>query len=302
MTSLSDKFREVELLANGSILTRIRKLPLKYGLVQVFNKLLYPVWKSGLTLKTKTFFDKDLFVTLPASTDIFLTGGKSHPSELRLTKFMLNHLRHGDCFIDVGAHVGYFTLLASEIVGPNGKVISFEPSNNIFTLLKRNTNSSANIQLYNNAVSDVEQTIEFYEFPIKYSEYNALDIDQYKGYNWFQKFKPVAIRLNAVTLDSVIEREAVSPAMIKIDVEGAEFKVLLGGGKFLNIFDGYIIMEYLLSDRGNAGHRRAVEYLLSKEYESYSIMSNGAIEKIPSVEDYMTGNRMESDNIVFKRG
>jgi len=301
MTGLKDKFQEVELLANGSILTRIRKLPLKYGLVQIFNKLLYPVLKSGLTLKTKTFFDKELFVTLPASTDIFLTGGKSHPSELRLTKFMLNHLRHGGCFIDVGAHVGYYTLLASEIIGPNGKVISFEPSNNIFNLLERNTNSSANIRLYNNAVSDVEQTIEFYEFPIKYSEYNALDIDQYKGYNWFKKFKPVAIRLNAVTLDSVIDLEGVSPSMIKIDVEGAEFKVLLGAGKFLELFNGYIIMEYLLSDRGNAGHRKAVGYLLSKGYESYSIMSNGAIEKITSVEDYMTANGMESDNIVFKR-
>jgi len=40
MTGLKDKFQEVELLANGSILTRIRKLPLTYGLVQIFNKLL----------------------------------------------------------------------------------------------------------------------------------------------------------------------------------------------------------------------------------------------------------------------
>ena len=54
------------------------------------------------------------------------------------TKLVSKYLKKGDVFVDVGAHIGYFTLLASKIVGPVGRVYAFEPNTNNFKLLQKN--------------------------------------------------------------------------------------------------------------------------------------------------------------------
>lgn len=59
---------------------------------------------------------------------------------------MKSHLRAGDTFWDVGANIGWFSLLASKIVGSNGEVFSFEPAPDVFNLLSANTQGSNSIR------------------------------------------------------------------------------------------------------------------------------------------------------------
>lgn len=75
-------------------------------------------------------------IALPASTDIYLTGGKSHDSEIRLAKFLIKNLNQGDNFVDIGAHYGYFTLLGAHLVGKGGRVF-FEPGKSTYSLLEK---------------------------------------------------------------------------------------------------------------------------------------------------------------------
>lgn len=76
--------------------------------------------------------------------------------EPNLTHFILHTVRPGDVFVDVGANIGYFSLLASTVVGPSGKVISIEAAPDIFGLLCRNLeqNDCRNVQAMNVAVMD----------------------------------------------------------------------------------------------------------------------------------------------------
>lgn len=53
------------------------------------------------------------------------------------TNIMKNYIKEGDIVIDVGANIGYFTLLFSKLVGENGKVFAFEPESKNFELLKK---------------------------------------------------------------------------------------------------------------------------------------------------------------------
>ena len=52
--------------------------------------------------------------------------------EANLTNFFINFLKEGDVFIDIGAHVGYYSVLASDLVGASGKVYAFEPTPRTF--------------------------------------------------------------------------------------------------------------------------------------------------------------------------
>ncbi len=131
-------------------------------------------------------------------------------------------LRPGDCFFDIGANVGYYSLLASRLVGHAGRVIAFEPLPRNLTFLKRHLrmNGVRNTKLWEVAVSDVDGTMNFAEGANpsigKLAENGSLQV-------------------RTVALDS-LWREGLlpTPRVIKIDVEGAEAAVLRGAAQLLS--------------------------------------------------------------------
>src|SRR5690606_12974270 len=116
------RLKQVEKLANTSKAGRLLHDPFRYVNTLAFTKFIYPRTHKGVLKKARTFFGNDMQVLLPAATDIYLTGGKTHSSEIRLARFMINRLKPGDVYVDIGAHFGFFTLLASALVGDKGKV------------------------------------------------------------------------------------------------------------------------------------------------------------------------------------
>jgi FkbM family methyltransferase len=301
MQDLIKDLSKVERLSNGTKFKRLLSKPFKYILATTYLKLLYPLTKKGIIRKTKTFFNKEMYVVLPAGADIYLIGGKSHDSEIRLAKFIIMNLGQGDTFIDVGAHFGYFTLLASKIVSKNGKVAAFEASKNTFSILKKNTDNIENIKRINKAISNINENLTFFEFPVLYSEYNSFDIEQFKKEKWITKFQPAEITIKAITLDSYITSEKLRPKIIKIDVEGAEFKVLQGLRNFLiTDNDCCIVVEYLNPTRHNTEHRSAKSFIENLGYSSYIIDKQGSLSSITDIDEYLVKNNLESENVVFK--
>ncbi|MCW5923567.1 MAG: FkbM family methyltransferase [Saprospiraceae bacterium] len=302
MENLTRRLAEVEQMARASKLRRLVSHPFKYLFGVGFRNLVYPFTQKGILVRARTFFGRDMHVALPAGTDIYLTGGKSHDSEIRLAKFIIDQLSSGDTFVDVGAHFGYFSLLASKLVGSNGRVFSFEASKNNFAVLRQNTQLSDNIRCFHKAVSDTSEPIQFFEFPVLFSEYNTLDATQFENEKWFAKHKPERNIVEALTLDEFVENEQLQPKIVKIDVEGAEYRVLQGMKKWLDTNrDGFIVMEYLSPERHNTQHKKAAEWMRQIGYGTFLLDKDGQLEKVEDLDNHLRLQNAESDNLIFKK-
>lgn len=152
--------------------------------------------------------------------------GSYEPAE---TIFIRNFLSAGMTFVDIGANIGWFTLNAAKIVGPTGRVISFEPRADTYAALNRSLEDNGYLSFcrtHNNAVGDAPG-----ELLIGWNPQLGNP-----GGTWLLSEKPLqdayvnsgaaTQKTEVVTLDSVIGDARVD--LIKIDVEGAEPLALSG--------------------------------------------------------------------------
>jgi methyltransferase, FkbM family len=291
----------VEQISRCSKFRRMLNHPIKYLYSLLYRELIYPISQKEIVVSTIPFFNQKMKIALPASSDIYLTGGKSHSSEIRLAKFLIQYLNENAHFLDIGAHVGYFTLLASIVVGKDGRVVAFEPSEKSFKLLLSNTSIFQQITVYQKVVSSSSSPITFYEFPTLYSEYNTSDIHPHEHEDWFKRTKYKKVEVAAETLDEFLIHHSFQPAFIKIDVEGAEYDVVLGGKQFFTLYSPTIMMEYVEPKRDNHSHKQARDLLYELGYQSFLILDDGSIKTITDIDSYLEKNHLESDNIVFRK-
>lgn len=298
-TELMQQLQQVQRLATSGKAARALHHPLRYLNAMAFLKMVYPRTHRGVFKKATTFFGQTMELLLPAATDIYLTGGKTHDSEIRLAAYMIRTIKPGQVYIDIGAHFGYYTLLAAKLAGTGGKVYAFEAARNTFGVLNRNVSGQPHIKGIHNAVSDVNETISFYEFPVLYSEYNSMNVGQFENEAWISKYQPTQTEVKAVRLDDFIKKEQVIPVFIKIDVEGAEDKVIAGGLETFKTHSPIVVMEFLSQERLNGPHHKAAEMLKGLGYNTFIIDKDGNPEPVGNIGSYFAGNGIESDNIVF---
>lgn len=273
--NLQQQLSRVKMIAGYSKWGRLRHHPVRYAGAMLFKSFVYPVLKKGIRVQTPLFFGKQVNIELPSSTDIYLTGGKSHGSEIRLAEFMIRTLREGDHFLDIGAHIGYFTLLANELLGDDGRIEAFEPAKESFALLQQNTVSCLSIRIHQYAVSDNTEALVFYEFPSMYAEYNTRDISQFNDASWIASFPPQKVSVSCTTIDMMTANGDFHPSVIKIDVEGGEYQVVRGGTNYLANNSPTVVMEYVSGKRTNTAHVLAIDLLRSHAYLPHIITAGG---------------------------
>lgn len=200
----------------------------------------------------------------------------------------------------MGAHFGYFSVLAAQLVTAKGRVHAFEPSKRTYSVLKSNTAAFPNILTHHVAVGEHADQITFQELPVYYWEYNSIHHDQYKNEDWYVKQKLEQYELPLICLDDFIRNEKLEVHMIKMDVEGAELDVILGMSDLLQNNEPTIVMEYSFSSSNNEAHKKAVKELMNQGFVLNRIRSDGSLEKIEP-ETLFTINLEDSDNIVFKK-
>lgn len=143
--------------------------------------------------------------------------------EPHLTHWLRRRLAPGDVFVDVGANVGVFSVLASRLVGDQGRVVAIEASPDFHTRLLQQArlNGCGNIRALNTAVSDGRTTLTF----VLASSHNmgANSIVPYDGP------AEATFAIEARPLAELLEPEEIARArVIKIDVEGAEGSAVRG--------------------------------------------------------------------------
>jgi FkbM family methyltransferase len=156
------------------------------------------------------------------------------------TRFILSQLGDGDCFIDIGANIGWFTILAAHRVGLNGQVHAFEPRPDLFRRLTQSVVENGMQDwcfLYNEALGTEVTEMSIAAIP---SEFNA-------GHSFLVKgsLDPKSVEVARVPvrpLDSVSFARKVD--LVKIDVEGAEGLVLSGARAMLERDRPVIVSEF----------------------------------------------------------
>ena len=143
-----------------------------------------------------------------------------------MTRWARALLPAGGVFLDVGAHAGYFSLLASTRVGPSGRVFAVEPNPRTFAALQRHLtrNAVANVHAMMCGLADREGVLALH-LPPSQLDYNATVLPRA---GWTPADVPVR-RLDDCIRDWKIDRID----LMKIDVEGAEPLVLAGGANAL---------------------------------------------------------------------
>lgn len=141
--------------------------------------------------------------------------------EPNLTALLLSRLAPGDVFVDVGANIGYFSILASRAVGKTGAVVAIEASPRIHAMLVDDLalNEATNVRALNVAISDREGTADIYAGPE--DNRGATSLLQQRGGRY-------EARVRTAPLIGLLEpAELARVRFIKIDVEGVELAVLL---------------------------------------------------------------------------
>ena len=187
-------------------------------------------------------------------------------------------LQPGDVFLDVGANFGYFSILASELVQKTGKVMSFECNPNIAALLKENAqiNGCENITLYEHALGDHEGKADFF---LSSTDTGHGSLDQAKN---SQRISVNIHKYDDLNLDCEVR-------LIKIDVEGAELRVLKGMNSLLSsAHKPYVICEMSNKFDGRGGDKvkDIMEYMCDFGYVAKFIPLNQSpyppFERLPT--------------------
>ncbi len=156
---------------------------------------------------------------------------------------------------DIGANVGFYTLFMSRFVGPEGKVFAFEPLPRNIQFLKQHVtlNLIENVHIFECALGDKSGEALFDTHQNVFEGKISLKGD---------------LKIKMYSIDDLIHDHLIEPAaLVKIDVEGGEFSVLVGGTNYFRTVKPVIF----LATHGKEIHNRCCQLMKEWGYNIYSI-------------------------------
>jgi FkbM family methyltransferase len=227
---------------------------------------------------------EDTTVAMPLGSDLSLalfTTGRFEPNAFAV---LAQILRPGDLFVDVGANEGLYSLAAARLVGPSGRVVAVEPSPREIARLRANV-----------ARNDLGSSVTIVDTALAAAggwASLAIAEDAHGGQNAFADRMASNLAIDDVRLVPTISLDMLvtrlggrQPAVIKIDVEGAEYEVLAGAEKVLAEARPFLFVE--VARGGRNADRRVVELLLDSRYALYAIDDErGAVRPLERDDDW----------------
>jgi len=180
--------------------------------------------------------------------------------EIHIQNVVAQEVKQGGIFYDVGANVGFYSLLASILIGP-GKVYAFEPLPANVRYIKKHLelNEIQNVEVLEVAISDERGTLSFQD-------------EETRGMGRLQAGGNLCVR--TVTLDSLLQEQRIAPPdCIKMDIEGEESRALMGAKECFQRCKPKLI----LATHGKEVHRECCRLLDSWGYEC-RILQGGPTE------------------------
>ena len=172
--------------------------------------------------------------------------------------FFSKMIKEGSIVYDIGAHVGFYTLLSSSLVGPKGKVFSFEPSPRNIHYLKQHLrlNGCDNVRIIEAAVTDKDGIAFFEECTPSLLGHISINGN---------------LKVKTLSLDSLfLKGEIPVPDYIKIDAEGSELLILAGAKNILTNYNPMLILSIHSPELYNGCY----EFLKFLNYDLQSLDEN----------------------------
>ena len=253
------------------------------SLINLISKIFIPKPKGPRLVHTIYGFDiicMDPVNDKGVERPLYLTG----TYEAGTLSVIDNCLREGDIFIDVGANIGLMSIWSSRAIGDKGRVYSFEPVLETFTILQANIeiNKIRNIEVFNIGVGDSRGKSFIYTNP--FAGKGSSSFIRPEDQNESKEYEVIV-----ETLDQfLISHRITNIRMLKIDVEGWELHVLRGAESLLGSPQGPIIcIEYSKLTGSNNDSEYIYSYIMEiNNYLIYKLeKGKGISSKLIKIED-----------------
>jgi len=205
---------------------------------------------------------------------------KSKSYEPHVTSVVKRLLKEGDVFLDIGANVGYFTMLASSLVKSSGKVIAFEPNPQNLQLIYSSMfeSNTANVDIYPYAVSDKKAILKF----TTVGSNGGVVTESAKVQQYY-------FLVPAVVTDEVLGNEE-KINLIKIDIEAHEPYAIRGMEKLIKRLKPKIITEFhpwAMKINNLEPPEAYLKQLFDLGYQISIIETSGKLLKVARAEDIL---------------
>lgn len=212
---------------------------------------------------------KGVFAIDPHS-DLFYRVVMQKCYEPQLVKFCLKYLDENRDVIDVGANIGFYTVMFAKNIAQQRKVLSIEPTRNALKNLRRNIELNGvidKIEVFEGVASNRKGVAEIKTIKGKeeYSSLGEMKLPNIQNEKW------VSEEVISATLDELVEEKSLDPGFIKVDVEGAEHLVFEGAQKVLGDKRPIIFAELhhsLLRQKGSSA-KEVINLIIAHEYDLF---------------------------------
>lgn len=267
---------------NHSIFTSVLRLPTfrgKYRLVESVRGMAVSPYVQTVSHDLRMELD-----TFEWSQLHLAEHGTAEPTTIRLLESLLSE---GETFIDVGAHVGYVSLVARRLVGESGRVVAIEPQPYNCERLLRNwdLNGFENLSLHVAAAGDRDGFVMLPQQSRTDKARLSLALPMHDAL-------PLEYEIPMMTLDRVFEKNQLSEvAVLKIDVEGFEQKVLGGMSEHISAVRN-VVFEALIDEHGNfAGTRAVCGWLIERGFRVFTVTGEHWEDSTRIVENNLWASR-----------
>lgn len=259
-------------IANGIdwlIRTILRKLPNSNFSKKISLKWGHSYQGNKRIVYTRSRLKMELVPTDYLQNQIYYTG----TFEEHCLKVLRKLLEPGDCFLDIGANIGLYTLESARIVGDNGVVYAFEPNSENYRHLLRNTelNNLENVKAMNFGIGD-ERTKISLRLP-KNGNKGEYTIGDVEG--------EIIEDVNIEKMDDVVKKEDINKInLVKMDIEGAEIDALKGMRETINKYRPVFLIEIWKEALGRFKYTPAelVKFFEDMDYSGKELSTSGLKE------------------------
>jgi FkbM family methyltransferase len=199
--------------------------------------------------------------------------------DYQLTQLFVNFIQRDSIIVDVGAHFGYFSVLASRLAD-RGRIFAIEPTPRTFAILQENMAEKPNVQPVHAAACAKPGSLWFLDYGPGKAFLNEIATASTPG----------AIEVPALQLDEFLKHNRAIPDLIKIDAERAELEVLSGLEQTLSSFSPLVILE-AGDDPNHPRHTlNLIEWMQKRGFSCFDIESGGLNPHVPREATYHYSN------------
>lgn len=190
------------------------------------------------------------------------------------SRFFQKHLTAGMTVLDIGANIGYFSILASQLTSPSGRVVSFEPDPYNYSLLSGNVseNKAHNVTLHPLALGERAGVATLFKSDNNLGDHRVLPT----GSSSRER-----VEVQVRSLDELVEEGIVPvPEFIKMDVQGYEGLVVRGMDTLLKNPKLRVILTEYWPDgmaQAGAGHDELYSRIVSRGFKAYALTATGEL-------------------------